>query len=290
MKLEIINFLRKRLSDMSFFKISNYYLHLRHLFFPKNLDLKNPKTFNEKIIFLKLKNRFKDAHLLVDKYEVRNYITKIIGDKYLIPLIGVYDDVNDINFKALPKQCAIKANQSSGNNILVKDINQVDIEEVKKELEKWLKIDYSVFGEWQYKGIKNKIVIEKYLHNTVDNPLLDYKFFCFNGEPKYIQVDIDRDTNHTRNFYDLDWVKVDFKILYPNCSRIIKQPKHLELMVRLVKLIAEDLRDRLPFVRVDFYDHNNEVYFGEITFHPEGGCGPIRPIQYDVILGNQLKL
>jgi hypothetical protein len=290
MKLKIVRLLHVLLSDKNFSLLAYYYLHIRFLKTPTLITLNNPKTFNEKIIYLKLYNRFREAHLLVDKYEVRKYISKIIGDKYLIPLIGSFNSVDEIDFKILPKQCVIKANQSSGNNILVKDINEINVSKLKEKLIKWLKIDYSVYGEWQYKGIKNKILIEKYIHNTFENPLLDYKFFCFNGKVKYIQVDIDRDTNHTRNFYNLDWQLANFSILYPNSSRTINRPQNLNTMINLVSLIAEDLSDRLRFVRIDFYDHNNEVYFGEITFHPEGGCGPISPINYDIELGSELMI
>ena len=290
MKLKIFTYLRKILSDKSFSKLGYYYLHIRSFRIPKLLNLESPMTFNEKIIHLKLNNRFKDANLLVDKYEVRKYITQIIGDKYLIPLIGAYDNVDEIDFKSLPKQCVIKANQSSGDNILVKNINELDVHDVKEKLKKWLQIDYSTFGEWQYKGIKNKVIIEKYIYNTVENPLLDYKFFCFNGKPKYVQVDVDRETNHTRKFYDLEWNPQEFTFLYPRPQREIKRPKNLETMIQLVSKISEDLKSRMDFVRIDFYDHNNEVFFGEITFHPEGGSGPILPKKFDLILGSQLEL
>ncbi|WP_204744149.1 ATP-grasp fold amidoligase family protein [Gramella jeungdoensis] len=254
------------------------------------MNLTNPKKFNEKIIYLKLYNRFENAHLLVDKFEVRSYIENIIGNEYLVPIYGAFDNVDEIEFEEFPKKFVLKANQSSGHNIIVKEKNSLNIVSVKKMLKAWLLIDYSFFGEWQYKGIKNKILVEKFIENSDENPLLDYKFFCFNGEPMFIQIDIDRFTNHSRNFYDLNWSLIDLEILYPKSNREIPIPNNLVLMIKLVRKIALDLSNKMSFVRIDFYDHNNQVYFGEITFHPEGGCGPIIPKVYDNILGDLLNI
>jgi hypothetical protein len=290
MKYRILKIVRCMLNAKNFSKLSHYYLHFRMLKIPKLLNLENPKTFNEKIIFLKLNNRFKGANILVDKYEVRKYVEKIIGLEYLIPLIAVYDKVEDIDFNILPKEFIMKANQSSGDNIIVRNKELINVEAIKVKLDFWLQIDYSVYGEWQYKGIKNKIIIEELLPNSIDNPLLDYKFFCFNGKPVYVQVDVDRETNHTRNFYNLNWELMDFQILYPPCKREVLKPTNFLIMIDLVTKISRYLEDKMKFVRIDFYDHNDKVYFGEITFHPEGGCGPIRPKKYDLILGKKLIL
>ena len=280
----------KLIPDRLYYYFAYYYLHLRKRQIPKILNLKNPNTFNEKIICEKIKNRFPGANLLVDKYEVRAFIKETIGPEYLIPLLGVYENVNEINFSKLPSQFVLKANQGSGWNILVKNKRKMNEKAVKKKLSAWLRKDYYQIGrEWQYKGIKNKIIAEKLLVTSPQEQLMDYKFFCFRGKPELIQVDIDRFSNHSRNFYDLEWNLKPFGLLYPRSSKKIYPPDNLAEMIYLVKKIANRLKENMDFVRIDMYYHNGQIYFGEITFHAEGGCAPFFPQEYDQKLGNYFE-
>jgi len=277
--------------DSLFHKLANYYLHIRNGIIPEAVHVNNPTTFNDKIISLKIKNRFPYGHILADKYEVRSFVSSTIGKKYLIPIVGLFDNVNYINYEKFPGKFVMKATQGSGWNIIVTDKSKLNIDNINSTLRKWLNMDYSVFGrEWQYKKIKPRIIVEKYLDNSTENPLYDYKFFCFNGEPKYIQVDIDRNTNHTRNFYNLKWEKQPFSLLYQNSDKLITRPENLDEMILITKQLAKKLFKDLPFVRIDLYSYENKVYFGEITFHPEGGCAPFKPKKYNKILGDFLKL
>lgn len=279
------------ISDKLFYKAANYYLHLRMGFLPRKLNIKIPKTFNEKIIYNKLYNRFENGHFLADKFEVRKYIKKIIGEEFLVPLLGIYDNEEKIDFTVLPKKFVIKITQGSGWNILIEDKNNTNFKEVKEKLKFWLKLDYSIYGrEWQYNSTTSRIIIEEYLESSVDYPLHDYKFFCFNGTPCYIQLDVDRSSNHTRNFYDLNWKFQPFRLLYSNSKEIIERPKQLEEMISLSKKIAMELSTYMDFVRIDFYNCKGRIYFGEITFHPDGGSAPFMPRKYDNLLGQQLKM
>ena len=279
------------ISDSFFHKCANYYLHLRNGKIPKLLNLKNPITLNEKIIYNKINNRFDEGHILADKFEVRNFIDEIIGGKYLIPLIGVYENVDAIDFSELPNQFVIKITMGSGWNVIVEDKTKINIDELKKKLNRWLKMDYSIYGrEWQYKSNTKKIIIEKYLHDTIETPLYDYKFFCFNGTPKLIQVDVDRRKKHKRNFYNCNWELQQIQLLYPNSSQSIPQPTKLNEMLQLVNKISMKLRNKMNFVRIDFYNYKDEIYFGEITFHPGGGCEPFTPMKVDMTLGSELRI
>ena len=266
---------KKVVSDRLYSHLANYYLHLRKKQIPTILNLDEPKTFNEKILFSKLNNRFEEGHLLADKFLVRDFVKYTLGEDYLISILGIYDNVESINTYNLPKKFVIKATQGSGWNIIVKDKDTFNWEEAKVTLTKWLNQDYSLYGrEWQYNWETNKILIEKFLENNESSPLHDYKFFCFNGEPKYIQVDVDREKDHKRNFYDLQWNLQEFRLMYPNTEVVISKPKELEKMISLAKKVSGKLKDKMNFVRVDFYINEGKIYFGEITFHPDGGCAP----------------
>ena len=290
MTKHIYKLLIKYTSLKFFFHVNYYYIHLKTKKTPDILNINNPKTFTDKILHLKLYNRFKGANNLVDKFQVRSYIENVLGKSYLIPLIYHTDNVENINFSDLPKKFVLKANHSSAQNLIVKDSNALNFDLVKKTLNSWLNTDYENTGEWQYDHISKKILVEKFLENDPDNPLYDYKFFCFNGKPLFIQVDIDRETNHKRIFYDLNWKKLKFNILYETSDLNLIKPINLDKMIICAQKIALDLLTNTPFVRVDLYDHNEEVKFGEITFHPEGGFGPVYPKKFNKHLGDLLQI
>lgn len=253
----------------------------------KTLDLKHPKTFNEKIQWLKLYDSTPLKTKLADKYLVRNWVKEKIGEEYLIPLLGVWKKFDDIDFDKLPNQFVLKTNHGSGMNIIVKDKSKFDKKDAKQKFDKWLKINYAFkFGfELHYKNIKPLIIAEKYLEN-INGETKDYKFLCFDGEPKCIWVDSDRYSEHKRNVFDLNWNEQ--KITFHNYeqAKFIEKPVNLEKMTELSKILSEGFKH----VRVDFYEVNNKVYFGEVTFTSSSGIEKISPHEFDLELGNLIHL
>ena len=258
---------------------------IQQMGYTPNID--NPKTFNEKMQWLKLYYQDPLMTKCADKYAVRNYVSKVIGEDYLIPLLGIYDNVGDIDFNSLPKEFVLKLNNGSGEIIICKDKSLLVIDDVKSRLDQWLKPEtnhYYYSYEWCYKNIKSKIVCEKYLNSNEE--LLDYKFMCFHGEVKLLYTCSDRSRNLKVDFYDLEWNKLPFKRDYPNSNKVIEKPKNFGAMIK----IAETLSQAFPFVRADLYEFENKVYFGELTFHPGNGMKRFEPIEWDYKLGEYLKL
>ena len=257
----------------------------------KNLDLENPITFNEKLQWLKLFDRKPEYTMMVDKYLVREYVKEKLGEEYLIPLLGVWDSPEEIDFNALPDKFVIKCNHNSGLGMYIcKDKNKINIESVKSELKKGLAQNYYLLGrEWPYKDVPRKIIAEQYMEDESTSELTDYKFFCFNGEPKMILVCSNRfsPSGLRENFYDLDWNLLPVqRPKHPNSDNAIKKPETLGEMIRLAKVLAEDI----PFSRIDFYNVGNRIYFGEITFFPASGMESFCPEEWDKIFGEWLKL
>lgn len=267
-----------------------YYLHLKNGAFPPSLNLTYPKTFNQKIIWLKLFVRYSNAPILVDKILAKEYVKERIGQDHVIPNIAIFDSAEDIDFNALPDSFVLKANHGSGWNIICHNKDNLDIPVVKSKLNNWLKTNYYAIGkEYQYRNIKPQILCEEYLPNTVENPLVDFKFFCFHGVPHFLQVDLDRFSNHTRNFYDIrddGWILMPFTTLYPIGSNKITRPDCLEEMLQIAAILSKDL----IFSRIDLYVHNNRVLFGEITLHHGGGFEPFLPKEYDYYLGQFIRI
>jgi len=253
----------------------------------KKLDLKNPMTYNEKLQWLKLNDRNPDYIKLVDKYEVKKIIKKTIGEEYLIPLLGIWDNVDDINFDKLPNQFVLKCTHDSGGIVICRDKNKLDIKKTKKSLKKSFKHNY-FWGqrEWIYKNIKPRIIAEKYMVDESRRELKDYKFFCFNGEVKAMFVATDRGIDTRFDFFDLDFNHLPFMQHYPNANKSINKPKGFEEMVELAKALSKGI----PHVRVDFYDINGKVYFGEMTFFHFSGWEKFEPSKYDEIFGSWLKI
>ncbi|CEN21905.1 ATP-grasp fold amidoligase family protein [Paraclostridium sordellii] len=252
----------------------------------KKLNLENPITFNEKLQWLKLNDRNPLYTQLVDKYNVRRYVEAKLGDKYLIPLIGVYDNVDEIDFEKLPKSFVLKCTHDSGSVIVCDDKSKLDFNLTKERLKKSLNRNfYYCNREWPYKYVKPKIVCEKML----DSQIIDYKIFCFNGEPKFLYVGQGLVSDHSLkiDFYDLDWNKMNFKRTdYENFDGYIERPKKLEEMVKIAKKLSKEI----TFVRIDLYEVEGKLYFSEFTFTPGGGYIPLSPSRYDKKLGDLLKL
>lgn len=258
----------------------------------RRLDLKNPRTFNEKLQWLKLYNRRPEYTMMADKVLVRDYIAKTLGPEYLIPLLGVWDDPDEIDFDKLPDRFVLKCNHNSGLGMCIcKDKSKLDIDKVRKELREGLKQNYYLTGrEWPYKDIPRKILCEQYMEDTKTGALDDYKVFVFSGKAFCIQVDYDRFTDHHRNFYSTDWEYIPFTTCYPtNPSHVVRRPDALEEMLGLAEKIAEELGNP-PFVRTDFYFIDGHVYFGEITFYHGSGYEEFTPEEWDATLGDWITL
>lgn len=255
----------------------------------KKLNLKDPKTFNEKLQWLKLYNRKPEYTIMVDKVKAKEYVVKIIGKEHIIPTLGVWDDPDEIDFDKLPEQFVLKCNHNSGLGMCIcRDKSKLDIAKVKRELRKGLQQDYYMTNrEWPYKNVPRKIMAEKFMVDESGVELKDYKIFNFNGNPELIEVDYGRFTHHMRNIFNKDWEQIALEIQYPKDDKhCIERPKALEKMLE----IARQLSINIPFVRTDFYSINGKIYFGELTFYHDSGTGHFQPEEWDERLGELIIL
>lgn len=259
----------------------------------EEIDWENPKTFNQKLQWLKLNYRKPEFTVMVDKYKVREYIAKTIGEEYLIPLLGVYDSVNEIDFDKLPDQFVLKCNHNSGVGMCIcRDKSKLNFFRVKAMLRKGLKQDYYITNrEFPYKDVPRKIVCEKYMQDS-DNPktgLTDYKFYCFNGEPQllYVSTGLENHDTAKMSFLNVDWTFTNFgRTDYLPLEQLPKKPENFEKMLEISRILAKDI----PFLRVDLYEINHKIYFGELTFSPCGGLMPFQPKEADLEIGKLLDI
>ena len=253
------------------------------------LDLKNPKTFNEKLQWLKLYDRKPIYTTMVDKYEAKKYVAEKIGEQYIIPALGVWYDPDEIDFDALPDQFVLKCNHNSGLGMCIcKDKSKLDIESVKNELRKGLKQNYYLTGrEWPYKNVKRRIIAEEFLADDSGEELKDYKVLCFNGKAKLIELHQGRFTDHhTQDFYDINWNKTNIKqIDDPSSDVIMNKPVFLNEMIYLSEVLSTDI----SHLRIDWYYSNHQLYFGEITFYDASGFGAFENNQ-DEMIGKWITL
>lgn len=256
----------------------------------RKLNLKNPQSFNEKLQWLKLYNHEPLYTMMVDKYLVRDYVEKKIGKEYLVPLIGVYDSFDEINFEKLPLKFVIKCNHDSGGLVICKNKEELDIAKAKEKINKSLNRNYYYINrEWPYKNVSKKIIIENYLEDKDNEPLRDFKFFCFNGKPKFVYVSEGLENHETAkiSFFDLDFNFMPFKRKdYKPFKKVPRKPKNLDLMIKFSEILSQDI----PHLRVDFYEVNGKLYFGELTFFTCSGFIPFDPEKWDFELGKMLKL
>lgn len=255
----------------------------------KTLNLDNPKTFNEKLQWLKIYQRDSTYSSLVDKYEVRQYIEKSLGADILIPLLGVWDCFEDIDFDQLPSQFVLKCTHDSGGLVICTDKSKLDIAAAKKKINKCLKRNYYYNGrEWPYKNIKPKIICEKFMVDESGVELKDYKFLCFNGKVKcsFVCLNRNKSTGLNVDFYDMDWKPMPFERHYSCSDTVISKPINFDKMVEFAEILSKNI----PFVRVDFYETNGQLYFGELTFYPGGGFEEFTPESYDYLLGSWMEL
>ncbi len=252
------------------------------------LDLDHPKKYSEKIQWLKLYDDNPLRTELSDKVAVREWIKKKIGEEYLMPIIGVYTSPSEINWKDLPDSFVIKLNHGSGWNIIVKDKKKLNIKKTKAQIEKWLRLDYAFWNAFEihYSPIKPKIIIEKYVVDS-HGQLNDYKFLCFDGEVKYCWVDFDRATNHKRNVYDENWVLQPWNQRdYGNYEGVVERPENYSKMWEIAHTLCQGFRH----VRVDLYNVDGKIYFGEMTFTNGSGNEGIFPLEYEYVLGSMIPL
>ena len=286
----IVRFFLRHLRKMRFLPPKIYVKIHYEYFTGKKLNLDNPREFNAKLEWYKVFYRPKILTQLADKYEVRSNKKKKIGKQYLNELYAVHNNANDIDFDSLPKEFIIKANHTNTHNVIVKDKNNIDKKKVIRQFNKWLKKNqyYKRGQEWAYKDIKPKIVIEKFLKEKDRDTLIDYKFYCFNGKAKFIDVHIDRTDDHKQGCFDLDFNLLPFgkSKNYKTISSDIDKPSNLSEMV----LLAEKLADELPFVRVDFYSIDGKSVFGEMTFYPADARKEFYPDEYNLIIGDYFEL
>ena len=258
----------------------------------KELDLENPKTFNEKLQWIKLYDRKPEYTMMVDKYKVREYIKEQLGEEYLIPLVGVWDNPEDINFDLLPNQFVLKCNHNSGLGMCIcKDKSKIDINNVKSELRKGLNQDYYLTGrEWPYKDVERKIICEKYMVDyTQSEGLTDYKFFCFDGQVDSVMVAIERNTGNPKfYFFNEKWelLKYNKRGKEAPDNFTLPMPKTMPEMFN----IASKLSQGLSYSRIDLYSCNDQVYFGEITFFPDSGFDKNLIYESDLYFGSKINL
>lgn len=258
----------------------------------RRLDLECPKTFNEKIQWLKLYNRKPEYTVMVDKYLVRDYIRERLGEEHLIPLIGVWDDPDKIDFDALPDRFVLKCNHNSGLGMYIcRDKSKMDVQAVKDGLRRGLAQNYYLTSrEWPYKDVPRRIICERYMTDSEGSAdFTDYKFFCFDGKVDCVMVCLERSSGDTKfYFFDRDW---RLKRLNPRGINApegftIPKPSCMDEMFE----IAASLSRGIPFVRVDLYQSNGQIYFGEMTFFPDGGFDANLLPKTDEYFGNMIVL
>ena len=254
------------------------------------LDLENPKTFSEKLQWLKVNYREPIQTVMVDKHEAKDFIAHRVGNQYIIPTLAVWDSVEDIDFDVLPNQFVLKCTHDSRGIVICKDKSYLDREAAKAKLRTSLKRDYSrIAREWPYKEVPRRIIAEEYLSELGSNEILDYKMYCFHGEPKMTVVCSDRfsKTGTRMNFYDIDWKPMGIYFgHYPPLPTEFPRPETYDEMLRLATELSKDC----PFLRVDFYEIKGRLYIGELTFFPGAGLEQFRPISKDYELGEWLHL
>jgi len=253
----------------------------------ERLNLNNPLKFNEKLQWLKLNYRNPILMRMADKYEAKKVVRERLGSDRSVPTAAIFDSPDQIRLDDLPDALALKATHGSGWNIISRDKSELDEDEVQSYFRFWLgKSYYRYSKEWAYKYVRPRVICEPLLKDEHGDLPLDYKIFCFGGQARFVQVDFDRFTNHTRSFYDLDWNKLDFSFGYPMSDKKVSRPVPLEKMVKM----AEKIASGLPFLRVDFFVHQDHPYVGELTFYPENGLGKFTDEAWNLKLGDLLTL
>ena len=271
------------LSDEEF--IRRKFWHHRH----RKLDLENPRSFSEKLQWLKLYNQKPEYGQMVDKASVKDYVSSIVPDLNIIPTLGIYERYEDIDFSKLPDKFVMKCTHDSASIFICTDKKTFDFKNAQKKINKSLKKHYYMIGrEWPYKYVKPRIIIEQFMVDESGKELKDYKFFCFNGQVKCFSVDFNRFTNHRANYYtpEFELLTLGKKTCPPDPSQKLDKPQHLDEMIDIAMKLSKDI----PFVRVDLYNINGLIYFGELTFFPASGFNEFTTEDWDNTLGDWITL
>ncbi len=254
--------------------------------FGKKFNLDNPRTFNEKLNWLKLYNRKPQYSLMADKYAVKDFVKNIIGEQYIVPCYGKWNSFDDIDFDKLPSSFVLKCTHDSSGVIICKDKNDFDKRRAKIQINRCLKKNgYFHSREWVYKNVPHNIIADMLLDDNSGHELIDYKFMCFNGVPQYMYC-TNKAEDIFENFYDMDFNSIEINHGFRRRVPEFNCPKEFELM----KELAAKLSKGIPFVRVDFFDVNHHVYFGEFTFYDWAGLKPFADKKWDDLLGSQIIL
>lgn len=279
---KLCNILMKQLPDSVYLKM------LYQVRMGKKLNLKRPITYNEKLNWLKIHDRNPYYTQLADKYRVKNIVAEKIGDQYIIPTLAVWDNVDDIDISYLPEKFVLKCTHDSSSIVFCKNKEQFDLDAAKRKLDNALKNNFFYYSrEWVYKNITPRIICEPFIEFLGDKPPIDYKFFCFNGRVQFMFVATNRNgENADFDFFDRNYNHLDFRQGHPNAVTIPEKPENYELMLEL----AEKLSAGIPHVRVDFYDSQGQVYFGEMTFYHHSGLVKFDPEDWDYVFGKALEL
>ena len=253
----------------------------------KKLNLKQPVGFNEKLNWLKVNRQQATYTDLVDKIKVREYVRKKTGEDICFPLLGVWEKYDDIDFNALPEQFVLKCNHDSGSVKIIKNKSQINHKELSVFFKNRLKMNPYVFGrEYPYKNVKPMIMAERFMVPEGANDIEDYKFFCFNGKPEIMFIATDRSMDVKFDFFDMNFNHIDIENIHPQSGNIIEKPASFEKM----KELASKLSEGMPFVRIDLYEIEGKVYFGEFTFFHGGGFWLFKPDEWERKLGDLINI
>lgn len=282
------------LENVGWWMPDKIYLRIYYLLHNKRLlHLNPPRTFNEKIQWLKLYDRKPLYTSLVDKSTVKGYVSAIIGKEFIIPTLGVWDSIDDIPFDRLPSRFVLKTtHDGGGGGVFICDKSNLDIEALKIKINRSFSHDiYKTLREWPYKDVKPRIMAEEFIEqrNGEEKELVDYKFFCFNGMPKFCQVKTHDEERDCTDLFDMQWQLLPFNGINPNQTNATKTPLEPQNYDKMIKL-SKELSTVASFCRVDFYNIEGKVYFGELTFYPASGMGCFTPLEYDDIVGDMLIL
>jgi len=256
---------------------------------PYRLNLKSPQTYNEKLQWIKLYDHNPQYVTMVDKFAAKQYVADIIGTEYIIPTLGIWDSFDDINFEELPSRFVLKCTHDSGGIVICKDKFKLDIQKARKILETSLATDYYSIGrEWPYKDVPRRIIAEEYMEDSVTKELRDYKFFCFNGIVKWMFIATERQNREEPyfDFFDADFNHLILIQGHPNAPVVPEKPICFELMKELASKLTQGLKQ----IRVDFYEVDGKVYFGELTFFHHGGWTQFEPEEWDYRFGREINL
>lgn len=288
-------FMDSTVKHLGFLFSDKTYLKLRYRFqMGKWPNLDNPTLFTEKIQWLKLHNRHPQYSIMVDKYTAKDYVASRIGNKYIIPTLGLWNSPKEIEWDKLPNQFVLKTTHGGGNGgvVICRDKNSFNKKEaIRKLLENQHSDIYDSLREWPYKDVKPRILAESLIETErgESKDLSDYKFFCFDGEPRLCQVIRDRNTQETIDFYDMEWNHMEIVGLNPEVKNgviPVTKPSPLKKMIEISRTLSKDI----PFLRVDLYVIGEKVYFGEMTFFPASGIGTFRPKEWNEILGGLIDI